>query len=76
MKTMFPSGYNRNSFLATDGFRSMMYGYTLLLSMNQRFLNKLNKKRHIKGQRAHFCPEEHTFFMIAYILRPCCFFEI
>ena len=35
MKTMCPSGYHHNGFVATDALGHMMYGYTLLVPMNQ-----------------------------------------
>ena len=47
MKTIFPHGYHPNGFVATHGFRHMMYGYTLLVPMNQRILNKLIKECNI-----------------------------
>ena len=37
-----PSGYRHNGFAATHALGSMMYGYTLLVTMNQRLLNKLS----------------------------------
>ena len=47
MKTMYPPGYHHNGFMATIALGHMMYGYTLLLPMNQRVLNKLSKERNI-----------------------------
>ena len=44
MKTMSPPGYYRNGFVVSYALRHMMYGYTLLVPMNQRVLNKLRKK--------------------------------
>ena len=35
MKTTCPPGYHRNGFVATDALGHMMYGYTLLVPMNQ-----------------------------------------
>ena len=43
MKTMCPLGYPHNGFLATHALAHMMYGYTLLVPMNQRVLNKPSK---------------------------------
>ena len=40
MKTMCPPGYHHNGFVATHALGHMMYGYTLLVPMNQRVLNK------------------------------------
>ena len=42
IKTMCPPGYHHNGFVATHVLGNMMYGYTLLLPMNQRVLNKQN----------------------------------
>ena len=40
MKTMCPPGcYHRNGFVVTHALGHMMYGYTLLVPMNQRVLN-------------------------------------
>ena len=36
MKTMCPPGYDNNGFVATHELGHMMYGYTLLVPMNQR----------------------------------------
>ena len=44
MKTMCPSDYHHNGFVATHALGHMMYGYTLLVPMNQRVLNKLSKE--------------------------------
>ena len=44
MKTMYPPGYHHNSFVAIHGLGHMIYGYTLLVSINQRMLNKLSKE--------------------------------
>ena len=38
MKTMCPPGYHHNGFVATHALGHMMYGYTLLVPMNQRVL--------------------------------------
>ena len=37
MKTMCPPGYHHNGFVATHAFGHMMYGYILLVPMNQIF---------------------------------------
>ena len=44
MKTMCPPSYHHNGFVATHALGHMMYGHTLLVPMNQRLLNKLNKE--------------------------------
>ena len=49
MKTMCPSGYHHNGFVATHALGYMMYSYTLLVPMNQRMLNKLCKDHNISG---------------------------
>ena len=38
MKTMCPPGYHHNSFVASHAFGHRIYGYTLLVPMNQRVL--------------------------------------
>ena len=51
MKTMCPSGYHHNGFVATHALGHMMYGYTLLVPMNQKVLKKLNKvQKQLKQQ--------------------------
>ena len=45
MKAMCPPGYHHNGFVATDALGHMVYGYTLLVPMNQRVLNKLSNKQ-------------------------------
>ena len=45
METMCPLGYHHNGFVASHARGHMMYGYTLLVPMNQRVLNKLSKER-------------------------------
>ena len=45
MKTICPPDYYHNGFVATHTLGLMMYGYTLLVPMKQRVLNKLRKKR-------------------------------
>ena len=51
MKIMRPPGYHRNGIVATHEIGHMMYGYTLLVTMNQRVLNKLSKDRNISGHK-------------------------
>ena len=51
MKTMCPPGYHQNSFVATHALGHMMYGYKLLVPMNQRVFNKLSKEHNIRGQK-------------------------
>ena len=47
MKTMCPPGYHHNGFVATHALGHMMYGYTLLVPMNQRVLNKQSREHNI-----------------------------
>ena len=49
MKTMCPSGYHHNGFVATHALGHMIYRYTLLIPMNQKVLNKLSKERNIRS---------------------------
>ena len=51
MKTMCPPGYHHNGFVATHALGHMMYGYTLLVPMNQRVVNKLSKGHNISGHK-------------------------
>ena len=60
IKTMCPPSYHYNGFMATHALGHMMYGYTLLVPMNQRVFNKLNKERNISG---HKCSTTHNFCM-------------
>ena len=46
MKTMSPPGY-----VATHAPGHMMYGYTLLVPMNQRVFNKLSKVHNVSGKK-------------------------
>ena len=51
MKTMFPPSYHHNDFVATRALRHMMYGYTLLVPVNQWVLKKLSKEHNISGHK-------------------------
>ena len=51
MKTMCPPSYHHNGFVATHALGHMMYGYTLLVPMNQSVLNKQSKERNISGHK-------------------------
>ena len=46
-----PPGYHHSAFVATHALEHMMYGYTLLVPMNQRVLNKQSKERNISGHK-------------------------
>ena len=41
---MFPPVYHHNGFVATHAVGHMLYGYTSLVPVNQRVLNKLSKE--------------------------------
>ena len=47
MKTMCPPGYHHNAFVVTHALGLMMYGYILLVPVNQRVLNKVSKEHNI-----------------------------
>ena len=51
MKTKCPPGFHHSGFVATHALGQMMYGYTLLVPMNQRVLNKQSKERNISGHK-------------------------
>ena len=52
MKTMCPSGYHHNGFVATDALGHMMYGYTLLgTNEPNKELNKQSKECNISGRK-------------------------
>ena len=48
---MCPPSYHHNGFVATHELGHMMYGYTLLVPVNQKVLNKLNKEHNISGHK-------------------------
>ena len=47
METMCPPGYHHNGFVATHALGHLIYGYTLLVPINQRRLSKQSKERNI-----------------------------
>ena len=47
MNKMCPRGYHHNDIVAAHAPGHMMYGYLLLVPMNQRVLNKLSKEESI-----------------------------
>ena len=49
MNRMCLPGYHHNGFVATNALGHMMYGYILLVPMNQRVLNKSNKEHNKTG---------------------------
>ena len=44
-------GYHHNGFVATHVLGHIIYGYTLLVPMNQRVLSKLSKEFDISGHK-------------------------
>ena len=46
-----PSRLSPQWFVATHALGHMIYGYTLLVPMNQRVLNKQSKERNIGGHK-------------------------
>ena len=48
---MYPSGYHHNGFVVTHALGHIVNGYTLLVPMNQRVLDKLSKKRNIRDHK-------------------------
>ena len=51
MKTIGPAGYHHNGLVATHALGHMIYGYTMMVPMNQRVLNKLNKEHNTSGHK-------------------------
>ena len=48
---MHSSGYHHNDFVPTHALGHIFYGYTLLVPMNQRVLNKLRKVHNISDHK-------------------------
>ena len=46
---IYTAGYQHNGLLATRALGHMMYGYTLLVPVNQSVFNKLGKERNVTG---------------------------
>ena len=44
MKTMCPPGYHHNGFVANHALGHMMYGYTLLVPMNERVAQQAKQR--------------------------------
>ena len=44
-------GYHHNCFMATHALGYLMYGYTLLVPVNQRVLNKLSKEPNVSSDK-------------------------
>ena len=51
MKTKCIPGHHHTGFVVTHALDHMIYGYTLLVPMNQRMLNKLSKARNVSGHK-------------------------
>ena len=52
MKTICPPSYHHNGFLATHELGHMMYGFTVLVLIEERVLNKLSKEHNISGHKS------------------------
>ena len=55
MKMMCPPNYHHNSLVATPALGYMMYGYTLLIPVNQRVLKKLSNDHSLVEQEIKKC---------------------
>ena len=55
MKTMCLPGYHHNGFVVTHALGHMMSGYTWLVPVNQRVLNKLGKEHNINVYYVYKC---------------------
>ena len=51
IKTICPPGCHHNGIVATHALGHIVYGYTLLVPMNQRVLNKQGKERNMSGDK-------------------------
>ena len=51
MKTMRPNGYHHIGSVATHALEHMMFGYILLLPMNQGVINKPSKEYNVSGHK-------------------------
>ena len=51
MKTICLPGNHHNDFVATHALGYMMYGYTLLVPVNQKVFNKVSKEHNISGHK-------------------------
>ena len=72
MKTMYPPGYHHDGFVATHALGHMMYGYALLVPINQRVLNKLSKE-HSLVHWYQQCITAHIYIIyITYIYHNIC----
>ena len=69
MRIYFPS-YHPNSFAATLAHRYIIYGYSLLVPMNQSVFNKLRKQRNISDHTwstTHRVLKSHGSKLVSYI---------
>ena len=48
---MCPPGYHHNGLMITHALGHMIYGYTLLVPINQRVLKKLSKEHNISSHK-------------------------
>ena len=51
MKIMCPPSYHHNGFVASHALVYILYGYTLLVPMNQRVVSKSSKEHNISGHK-------------------------
>ena len=51
MKIMCPPGYHHNGFVASHALVYILYGYTLLVPVNQRVVSKSSKEHNISGNK-------------------------
>ena len=51
MELLCPPTCHHNGFMPTHALEHMMYGYTLLVQMNQRVLNKTSKEQKISDHK-------------------------
>ena len=70
---MCPPGYYDDGFGAIHVLGHMMYGYTLLVLINQCVLNKLGKERNISG---HLSDLWHTECSNLKVLKSPCLYII
>ena len=64
---MYPPGYHHNDFVATHSLRHMMYGYKLLVLMNQECSTSKTSRLINKARE-----RDHIVFIITYVLHPTC----
>ena len=68
MKTMCPPGYHHNGFVETHALGHTMYGYTLLIPMKQRVLNKLSKEHNGTRSGRAYCFHDNIYITLILLL--------